>query len=87
MSYIIKWRPEAIKELRKLPKEISQRIVKRIDIAKDEPKHFLEKLIDDSGYKIRTGDYRAIIDLLETEKTLAVRVVGHRKNIYKRHLE
>jgi mRNA interferase RelE/StbE len=75
-----------VKELRKLPKEIAERIVKRVDIAKDEPKHFLEKLVDDTGYKIRVGDYRAIIDILDKEKILAVRIVGHRKNIYKRHL-
>lgn len=86
MSYIIKWRSEALKELRKLPKEIAERIVKRVDIAKDGPNHFLEKLVDDPGYKIRVGDYRAIIDILDGEKMLAVRIVGHRKNIYKRYL-
>ncbi len=87
MSYTIKWRPEAVKELRKLPKEIAERVVKRVDIAKEKPKHFLEKLVDDPGYKVRIGDYRAIIDIIEDERVIAVRFVGHRKNIYKRHLE
>ncbi|MBI5398098.1 type II toxin-antitoxin system RelE/ParE family toxin [Candidatus Woesearchaeota archaeon] len=86
MLYAVKWRPKALYELRKLPKDIAARIVKRVDLAKDNPIHFLEKLTDDTGYKIRAGDYRAIVDILEEEKTIAVRVVGHRRNIYKRHL-
>ena len=82
--YSIKWRPKALDELRKLPKEISKRIVKKVDLAKEDPRHFLEKLVDDSGYKVRAGDYRVIIDILEEDKILAVRVVGHRRNIYKK---
>jgi mRNA interferase RelE/StbE len=69
-----------------LPKIAAKRIVKKINSAKDNPKHFLDKLVDDSGYKVMAGDYRAIIDILEDEKIIAVRIVGHRKNIYKRHL-
>ncbi len=86
MTYAVKWRPKALAELRKLPKDIAERIVKRIDLAKDAPKHFLEKLVDDPGYKVRAGDYRVIIDILEKEKILVVRVVGHRRNIYKRDI-
>lgn len=86
MTYKIKWRPVALKELRKLPKEIAHRLVQKVDLCKEYPEHLLEKLTDDIGYKIRVGDYRAIIDVLEHEKIIAVRIVGHRRNIYKRHL-
>ena len=75
-----------MKELRKLPKGIAIRLIKKVGTSKRDPKHFLEKLTDDPGYKIRAGDYRAIVDVVEKEKTIAVRIVGHRKNIYKRHL-
>lgn len=86
MSHSVKWRPAAIKELRKLPKEAAQRLVERIDLAKDNPHHFLERLEGEPGYKLRAGDYRAIVDILEAEKVIAVRIVGHRKNIYKQHI-
>ena len=86
MTYTIKWRPKALNELRKLPKITAKILVKRINSAKDNPKHFLEKLVGDSGYKIRSGHYRAIVDIVEEEKAIAVRIVGHRKNIYKRNL-
>ena len=86
MNYAVKWRPKALDELRKLPKDIANRIVKKVDAAKDNPFHFLQKLTDDPGYKIRSGDYRIIVDVVEEQKIIAVRVVGHRRNIYKRHL-
>lgn len=86
MSYAVLWRPKALAELRQLPKDVAQRIVKKIDAAKENPPHFLERLVGDPGYKIRIGDYRAIIDIIEGQKTLAVRIIGHRETVYKRNL-
>jgi mRNA interferase RelE/StbE len=83
MSYAVKWRSKALHALRKLPNDITKRIVKKINTSQENPRHFLEKLVDDPGYKVRAGDYRAIIDILEEEKILAVRLIGHRRNIYK----
>lgn len=85
MPYNILWRPQALEQLRKLSKIIAFRIVKKVDTAKENPNHFLERLVGDPGYKIRVGDFRIIIDILEKEKTLAVRIIGHRKNIYERN--
>ncbi|MBI2111931.1 type II toxin-antitoxin system RelE/ParE family toxin [Candidatus Woesearchaeota archaeon] len=86
MAYTIKWRPKALAELRKLPNIAAKRIVQKMDSAKNDPHHFLDKLVGDPGYKIRAGDYRAIVDIIEEEKAIAVRIVGHRKNIYQRNL-
>lgn len=86
MGYTIKWRPKALAELRKLPKITAKILVKRVNSAKENPRHFLERLVGDSGYKVRSGHYRAIVDIVEEEKIIAVRIVGHRKNIYKRYL-
>ena len=86
MAYIIKWRPKALEELRKLPHEEARRIVHRLGLAQENPHHFLERLVGDDGYKLRVGDYRVIIDIVEEEKVLAIRVLGHRSTIYKRHL-
>ena len=74
MSYSVKWRPAAVKELRKLPKEVAQRLVERIDLAKDNPRHFLERLEGEPCYKARAGDYRAIVEILEAEQVIAVRI-------------
>lgn len=84
MSYQILWGPRAKKELDKLPRDISARIVKKVGMLKDDPQFYLEKLVNDPGYKIRVGDYRVIADVFEQERIIAVRLVGHRRNIYKR---
>ena len=86
MAYTIKWRPKALEELRKLPREEIVRILHRLKFATENPHHFLERLVGDDGYKLRVGDYRVIIDIVEEEKVLAIRVLGHRSTIYKRHL-
>lgn len=86
MAYSIKWRPKALDELRKLPKVVSKRIVRKVSNSKENPRKFLEKLSGQPSYKIRAGDYRAIIDIDEQEKIIIVRIIGHRRNIYKRHL-
>lgn len=86
MSYTVKWRPKVLDELEKLPKVVSKRIVRKLSLIQEDPHHFLERLLGDPGYKLRVGDYRIIIDIIENEKLLAVRVVGHRRNVYKRNL-
>ena len=35
-------------------------------------------------YKLRIGDYRVIYEILYTEQTLVIHVVGHRREIYRR---
>ena len=86
MTYAIKWSPLAVKELQKLPKEAAKRLVEKLDLAKDNPHHFLERLKGEPGYKTRAGDYRALVDVLDQGNIIAIRVVGHRRNIYKQHL-
>ena len=85
MTYIIKWSPQSLEFIRKLPKDISLRIRTKVEQAAQNPKHFLESLESIQGDKLRIGDYRAIIDVLEKDKIFAVRTIGHRKNIYKKY--
>ncbi len=40
-------------------------------------------MTDEDAWKIRIGDYKAILDVKETEKEIRVLKVGHRKNVYK----
>jgi len=85
MSYELKWSKTALEDLEKLPSEIIDRIIKKIDIVKENPKHFIEGLSEMPVDKIRIGDYRILVDLLEKENILAIRALGHRKNVYKKY--
>ncbi len=63
-----------------------KRILKKLQEARDWPNHRLEKLKGWPYYKLRAGDYRAIITWDKDNDVLIVEAVGHRRNVYDRHL-
>jgi len=83
-GYKIEWSKRADAELSKLPKDIAVRIIKKVDSIKSEPFQFLEHYEGEDVYKLRVGDYRALIDVDSSNKILKIQVVGHRKKVYKR---
>jgi len=68
--------------LNTLPKEIKERIFKKILSTKENPLHFFERLSGRSEYKLRIGDYRVIADIDSGQKRIKITLVGHRKNVY-----
>lgn len=85
MSFTIRWKLNSVEEIDKLPKEIALRIFDKLDIVKDNPEHFIEKLVDIPEFKIRVGDYRVILLYEKANNLIKIQAVGHRKNIYKRY--
>ena len=80
--YEIKFGKKALEEWSKLEQDLKERIWNKLQTCKENPFHFLEHLEDMEGYKLRIGDYRAIIDVDNSLKIIWVLKVGHRKNIY-----
>ncbi len=73
---------EAIEFLNALPKEIKERIFKKIISSKEAPLHFFERLSGRNEYKLRVGDYRVIADIDQSNQKIKIVFVGHRKNVY-----
>ena len=82
MTYEVNIKPKAIKQLKKLPKEITERILKKIVFIKDTPQSFMKKLESKDIWSLRAGDYRVLIDIYEDKKLMEIIKVGHRKEIY-----
>ncbi|MBI2139404.1 type II toxin-antitoxin system RelE/ParE family toxin [Candidatus Woesearchaeota archaeon] len=82
MSYQIAWDEQAREFLRKIHKPDAQRIIRKVNSIIEDPFHFLERLVEISGYKLRIGDYRALIDVHEENNSISVVYIGHRKDIY-----
>jgi len=61
-----------------------EQVLSRVERASDFPDHFLTRLTNSRYYKLRAGDYRAIIDWRreETPNIIFVRTIGHRRNVY-----
>lgn len=72
MSYEVIWDDKARDFLRKIHKDDAQRIVKKVNGIVDDPRHYLETLVEIKSYKLRIGDFRALVDMDENEKTLSV---------------
>ncbi|MDO8609768.1 MAG: type II toxin-antitoxin system RelE/ParE family toxin [bacterium] len=75
-----------VKDLKKLPKEVQKRIIKKLDyfISVENPLQFAESLVNyELGmYRFRIGNYRVIFDIEET--MIVILAIGHRREIYKK---
>ena len=49
---------------------------------KENPYRFLKRLYGEKVWRLRIGDYRAIVDVIISANKIIVVRVGHRKNIY-----
>jgi len=83
MSFSISFDNLAAKYLENLPTEISERIIHKLEEIKLNPIRYLEHN-EGRYYKIRIGDYRALIDIDFQRKILFIRILDKRGRIYKR---
>lgn len=84
MSYSAEWHPKTRKFLKKLPNDISARIVLKVKEVQEDPFRFLEHYEGKDYYKLRVGDYRLLIDVDFKNKSLLIQVIDHRGRIYDR---
>ena len=84
MTYKIVYTEKAAKYLETLDKKEAQRTYSKIESIKENPLHYIEKLVSINLWKLRIGDVRAIIRFNKLEKEISVIDMGHRKNIYKK---
>jgi len=75
---------EAIQEsLEELETEDARRVIRKLDDILDFPDHFLDRLQNHPGYKLRVGDFRVLLDWDKDEETLYAIDVFERKNEYR----
>ena len=75
----------AKKALDKMPDSVFQRIDKRIQSLKFEPRPVgCIKLSGNESYRIRVGDYRIIYTINDKIIEIYIFNIAHRKEIYKR---
>lgn len=77
---------QAEEHLANLENEARERILKKLAEAREWPDHPLDPLSGWEYHTLRAGDYRAIVTWDRSEDVTRVEAVGHRRNVYDRHL-
>lgn len=82
MKYKIEFKPQAIKDCKKIPRKEVQKIFEKIDKMSNDLQGDVKQLTNFTHeYRLRVGDYRV---LFETEdKIIYIYRIRHRKQAYK----
>lgn len=83
--YSVTFTKQAVRTLRRIPKNIANLIREKIDtIALDPyaPHNNVTKLVGRSGYRLRVGDWRVIYELQDAQLVMLVVKIGPRGEIY-----
>ena len=67
-------------QLKKLNKPVQERIISVLERIRIRPESFVEKLVGETSFKLRVGDYRVILDI-NNKLIILVLKMGHRRNI------
>lgn len=83
-AWQITTKPSALKEIKALPKEVQERLVRKIDSLAENPwPRDVKKLKGGRDvYRIAVGDYRVVYRINSKERLLIVERVRHRREVY-----
>lgn len=84
MSYRLLIQPRVETDLRALPKTEFLRVDSGILGLQENPRPAgCKKLRGREGWRIRVGSYRVVYDIDDGQKTVVIRAVLHRKDVYR----
>ena len=84
MTYSIRLHPKVARFLKKAGHQLADRLTTRLRRLQEQPFRYLEHYGGEGVYKLRLGEYRALIDVDQSRRIIFVRVLDHRRRIYKR---
>ncbi|MEA2053536.1 MAG: type II toxin-antitoxin system RelE/ParE family toxin [Candidatus Thermoplasmatota archaeon] len=82
--YDILYTEQALNQLKKLEKEIQQRVISVLERCRIRPYNHVKKIVGSKYFRLRIGDYRVILDIMNNKLLILVVEAGHRRNTYKK---
>jgi mRNA interferase RelE/StbE len=83
-EYEILFKASVWKDLKKVPKSNLRKILSRVEKLGNDPRPVgCEKLTGEELYRVRQGNYRIVYSIQDSELTVWVIKVGHRKDVYR----
>ncbi len=85
ISYNIRWKSSARKEIKKLPKDIILKIVDAVEKLAENPFSTDSRKIVGAQrtYRIRVGNYRIVYSVESDNLVILIIRIRHRKDVYK----
>jgi mRNA-degrading endonuclease RelE of RelBE toxin-antitoxin system len=84
--YSVEIEANAERFLKKISKQDSTTILRKIYSIRENPFRYLRRLRGSKLYRLRVLKYRAIIDIIVSGKRMVVLRIGYRKKVYDRNL-
>lgn len=82
MQYTIEVKPQAIKDGKRIPRDVLRHIVDKIERLSDDLRGDVKRLTNFTPeYRLRVGSYRVLFEV--EQDTVVVYRIKHRKNAYK----
>jgi mRNA interferase RelE/StbE len=85
VAYTIQFKPLALRQLEKLPRDIQKKLAANIESMRADPfPSGCKKMaaIPDT-WRVRVGDYRVVYQVRQKLLLVLVLTVGHRKDVYR----
>jgi mRNA interferase RelE/StbE len=85
MAYTVELRPSAEKQLDKLPAQLRERIIRRLEELEIQPRPREARKVAgrEDFYRVRVGDYRIVYELHDRILLVLVIRIGHRREVYR----
>jgi len=86
IRYKVNILPPAIADLKRVDKEIAQRVINKIHWLADNFDEIIPEILHHNLkglFKLRVGDWRIIYSVDHQRKTITIHLIGHRREIYK----
>ena len=83
-SYRLQIKPSAVKELEAIRRKDRKRLVAKIRrLAKEPRPDGCEKLSGQDKYRVRQGHYRVLYSVDDSEPSVTIVKIGHRRDVYR----
>jgi mRNA interferase RelE/StbE len=82
----VRFHPDVYKQLQQLPRSVFPAILDQIFALVHEPRpHGVKKLVGGGGndWRVRVGEYRIVYEIDDSEQTVTVMRVAHRRDVYR----
>ena len=81
--YNLRYSKNALKQFKKLSKDIRERLVLALERCRIRPYSHVQKVVGSTSFRLRVGDYRVIMDIINDELVILIIKIAHRKKVYK----